>query len=198
LEPSKDKLTVLLGKDHNVATMHTAPGFRKYEPFCTTAGLKSLDNYTNPIVAEESLIDTDDKDTNDAFNNQLSKEPQKEEWCQPIDTNFQFDLNATKWPAIINDEEETKQPTNNTAEILKYHHAFGHVSFQKLKEMAKMGTIPKKLRIVQSQYAQLANTLKPSNANGKAGLQTTKMKLGNHQNLKRRLQLINLYHRHQD
>jgi hypothetical protein len=132
----KNKLTIPLGKDDNVATMQTAPGFRKFEAFCPTAGF-GVDDHNNPIVASETLIVTDDEEANDLFDKQLSKEPQKDEWCQPIDTEFEFDLNAKKRAKIIDDEEETKQPTNNLAELLKYHHAFGHVSFQKLKEMAK-------------------------------------------------------------
>jgi hypothetical protein len=76
----KNKLTIPLGKDDNVTTMHSAQGFRKYGAFCTTTGLESApDDYANPIVAEETLIVTDDEDANDSFNNQLSKEPQKDE-----------------------------------------------------------------------------------------------------------------------
>jgi hypothetical protein len=145
------KLTIPLGKDDDVATLHTVPGFRRFKAFCAEAGLDSENDYKNPIVVSKTLIVTDDEDENDSFDNTLSKEPQKEDWCQPIDTSFEFDMNATKARpiAIIDYQEEmkqlSKQLSNPTAELLRYHHTFGHVSFLKLKEMAKMGTIPKRL-----------------------------------------------------
>ena len=144
----KYKLTVPLGKDDNVATLYTAPGFRKFESFCATAGIDYEQETANPIIATETLIVSDDDQENDSFEN-LSKEPQEEDWCQPIDTTFEFQLNKGTGPAIIEAEDDEsgikEQPTSNAAELLRYHHAFGHVSFLKLKEMAKMGTIPKKL-----------------------------------------------------
>jgi hypothetical protein len=56
-----------------------------------------------------------------------------------------FDLDGKKRadaPIIIKDEEDC-QPTNQAAELLQYHHKFGHVSFRILVEMAKLGIIPK-------------------------------------------------------
>ena len=139
----QNTLTVPLGKDDNVATLYTAPGFRNFESFCATAGMDDEYDRDHPIIASETLIVSDDDQENGSFDN-LSNEPQKEDWCQPIGTTFEFDLNKGTGPAII-ENEEMEQPTNNAAELLRYHHAFGHVSFQKLKEMAKLGTIPKKL-----------------------------------------------------
>ena len=54
-------------------------------------------------------------------------------------------LNApSDLPNIIRDEEDTI--TNNpTAELLKSHHDFGHPSFKKLQEMAKLGVLPHRL-----------------------------------------------------
>ena len=68
---------------------------------------------------------------------------------QPVNTNFDFDLKLHETTQqkrvrsnIIQDEEE-RQLTSATTDLLHYHHKFGHVSFQKLQEMAKIGTIPK-------------------------------------------------------
>jgi hypothetical protein len=47
-------------------------------------------------------------------------------------------------PTIIEDEED-RQPTSSVAELLQYHHRFGHILFKKLQEMAKIGTLPKRL-----------------------------------------------------
>jgi hypothetical protein len=62
-------------------------------------------------------------------------------------TPAQFDLEGTKStndaPIIIEDEEEDCQPTTQAAELLCYHHKFGHILFRQLVEMAKLGIIPK-------------------------------------------------------
>jgi len=47
-------------------------------------------------------------------------------------------------PLVVNDEED-RQPTSNAAELLKLHHRFGHISFKRLQEMAKQGTVPTRL-----------------------------------------------------
>jgi hypothetical protein len=54
--------------------------------------------------------------------------------------------NATDQPTpnTVEDKED-QQPTSAAADLLQHHHKFGHVSFRRLKEMAKQGTIPKRL-----------------------------------------------------
>jgi hypothetical protein len=51
---------------------------------------------------------------------------------------------STNAPIIIEDKED-RQPTNLAAELLRYHHRFGHISFRKLAQMAKFGIIPARL-----------------------------------------------------
>ncbi len=93
---------------------------------------------------------SDDKDedkSENGSNYDPSMDTQREEWCKPVDTNFDLDFRnpQNKGRPIIIEDEEDRQPTNTAAELLRYHHKFGHVSFTKLQEMAKMGTIPKRL-----------------------------------------------------
>ena len=58
-----------------------------------------------------------------------------------------FDLNG---PEIATAEESTtieeaaKQPTSLMGQFLLLHQRMGHISFNRLREMAKQGTIPKK------------------------------------------------------
>jgi hypothetical protein len=93
------------------------------------------------------VSDNEDKieSTNGSNDSQLI-DPQREECCKPISTFFDFNLNGSKkgQPNIIEDEED-HQPTDAAAELLRFHHKFGHVLFMKLQEMAKMGAIPKRL-----------------------------------------------------
>ena len=55
----------------------------------------------------------------------------------------------THKPAIVEEEEDT-QPTNKVAELLRYHHQFGHISFRKLQLMAKMVVLPRRLQNLPS------------------------------------------------
>ena len=57
-----------------------------------------------------------------------------------------FELNGVseEGPSISH-EQEDKQPDNLAAELLKCHQQFGHVSFQRLRLMAKAGVMPKRL-----------------------------------------------------
>ena len=144
----KNKLTIPLGKQDNVATFHTAPGFRKFEAFCATAEINYAEEQINPIIAHETLVVTDDDEDESAkdSSNSTSKEPQREDWCKPAEMEFDFNLNGPQKqrPNIIKNEEQNI-PTSAIAELLRFHHQFGHVSFKKLQKMAKMGTIPKRL-----------------------------------------------------
>jgi hypothetical protein len=72
-----------------------------------------------------------------------SNEENAEEWINTVD----FELNGPNkqsTPIIVEDEEDV-QPTNLAAEMLRFHHKFGHVTFPKLQEMAKMGIIPRRM-----------------------------------------------------
>jgi hypothetical protein len=64
-----------------------------------------------------------------------------------MDANFDLNgPNATNQPTpnVVEDEED-QQPTSAAADLLQCHHEFGHALFRRLKEMAKQGTIPKRL-----------------------------------------------------
>jgi hypothetical protein len=69
------------------------------------------------------------------------------DWSQPMDANFDLaGPNAADQPTPnMVDDEEDQQPTSAAADLLQHHHRFGHASFRRLKEMAKQGTIPKRL-----------------------------------------------------
>ncbi|CAJ1966085.1 unnamed protein product [Cylindrotheca closterium] len=47
-------------------------------------------------------------------------------------------------PAVIAEEEE-KQPTTDSQQLLRLHHQMGHISFAKLQSMAKQNIIPRRL-----------------------------------------------------
>jgi hypothetical protein len=48
-------------------------------------------------------------------------------------------------PPIAEDEDVTLAAADDQAELMRWHYRLGHLSFQKLKQLALNGEIPKKL-----------------------------------------------------
>jgi hypothetical protein len=48
-------------------------------------------------------------------------------------------------PPIAADEDITFAAADDQVELMRWHHCLGHLSFQKLKQLALNGEIPKKL-----------------------------------------------------
>ena len=164
-----NQITIPLGILNNVATFHMAPGFEKYKAFCTMADINPISDWEDPLIAEPAQIISDDEDRNDEGDLQdvarQSSHPEGTEpegatttptpegdsnlWYQPLGTSFDTNgpsKSSTPKPAIVEEEEEDTQPTNKAAELLRYHHQFGHISFRKLQLMAKMGVLPRRLQ----------------------------------------------------
>ena len=67
-------------------------------------------------------------------------------------TDFNLDgptNNDAPKPVVIEEEEE-RQPLSDSQLMIQYHHQFGHVSFEKLRSMAKQNIIPRRLAKVQT------------------------------------------------
>jgi len=169
------KRTVPLGKSDNVATMDLAPGYDKYRAFCAVIG-DSVGTDDAPVTCQPTVVsdgesDGDDDD-DDAVRGQIGdplwrfnavrRRTQREKLRPhfprdhtPPDTwetgpNSLFSLNGpVNVPNIIVDEED-RMPHNQAAEFLRHHHNFNHLPFAKLKEMAKVGIIPKKFATTPS------------------------------------------------
>jgi len=90
--------------------------------------------------AEESSESQDDQSDND------SRSPRS----VPLVTDFNLDgpkessKDSEPPPTIIEDEEDTV-PQDASAELLRWHHRLGHISFKKLQLMSKTHILPKKL-----------------------------------------------------
>lgn len=174
----KYSLDVPIGKTDNVATFYLAPGFKRFQLFCQQCNLDYDQLEEEPVVAlpagvvsdTEDELDDDDDDVNppdptttttptsfwSRLTTKITKKGTKSQKTgkDPHARNTDFGLdgqttsNAPK-PTVI-DEEEEKQPTTDSQLILRYHHRFGHISFAKLKSMAKQNIIPRRLVNVES------------------------------------------------
>jgi len=150
------KLTVNIGKMDNVATFHLAPGISRYEAFCAEID----DNDEDPIIVDSATYISDDEEDAEATaedmpnpggeedeNQQNEFDNHRRHWSEPTPTDFNLDGPQSKrsTPVTVEDDEEDRQPTNQAAELLRFHHRYNHIPFPKLQEMAKQGIIPKRL-----------------------------------------------------
>jgi Reverse transcriptase (RNA-dependent DNA polymerase) len=162
-----NKRTVLLGRSDNVATFTLAPGYERFNAFCCETDM--IDERPDDIIALPAGLISDDEGDDDA---PIAPQPDPSPvtaWQPPLQspeptadfnsnvTTVDFNLNgptlsdsdregmqeSTSTTNVIIDEED-RQPSD-LAELLMYHHQYGHISFRKLQEMAKQGIIPRRL-----------------------------------------------------
>jgi hypothetical protein len=149
----KHKLTIPLSRYNNVATFNLAPGYTKFMGFCAEAEVDYAAEQLDPIICYPAQTVSDDEaepDDDDVYeqpasadSGSASSKQAHDEWATP--TNFDLDGKQQANAPIIIEDEEDRQPTNQAAELLRYHHQFGHISFRVLVVMAKLGIIPKRL-----------------------------------------------------
>jgi hypothetical protein len=139
----KHKLTIPLSRTSNVATYNLAPGYTKFMSFCAEAEVDYRAEQDYPIIClpAQAVSDDEEDDPKDEYEQTNDLKSSRE--AEPSN----FDLEGKRGhnrPVLIEDEEE-HQPTSAASELLQFHHRFGHISFRKLAEMAKLGIIPKRL-----------------------------------------------------
>jgi hypothetical protein len=152
----KHKLTITFNRYNNVTTFNLAAGYTKFMAFYTEAEVDYAAEQLNPIICLPAQMVSDDDETgsdshsNDDYEQPASADSEpartkmaQDKWATP--TPFDLDGKKHADATIIIEDEEDHQPTNQVAELLQYHHQFGHISFRKLVEMAKLGIIPKRL-----------------------------------------------------
>jgi hypothetical protein len=164
----KHRLTVHLSKKDNVATFFLAPGYKTFDLFCQKAEIDYNESVETPLLAQETQPVSDDEHddgADDDFTPPTSPKPtfwskltglprrftptkdSEEEATEttPVTTMFNLDGPTNGPKPVVIEEEEDKQPTTATQELLRYHHRFGHVSFAKLQNMAKQNILPRHL-----------------------------------------------------
>ena len=134
----EDRLTVPISSENNVATFRTAPGYSKFKLFCDQAKIVYDEECLNPMICHPTEVVEDEEQENDAR--------EKLEWPTqghgPRES--QFDINGkTEGVERIQGNDDRENMINRTAssELLTIHQKYGHISFQRLKEMAKQGVI---------------------------------------------------------
>lgn len=138
--------TVPLDPRTNVATFSLASGYSKYHAFCTEADIADDDDLAEPMCFATDTVDPDD--TNRHFT-PTSRDASRYDTTTPVSTashSFDFEVDSSG-PTSIDDlaDDEEHQSDNSSAEFLRYHLRFGHCSPKKLKLMATLGIIPRRL-----------------------------------------------------
>ena len=131
----KNRLTVPLSPKNNVATFHLAPGFNNYYAFCTEAGV-DINESDDPIICEEITGENDDVPKQmESAELSWKMNPQEHKKFNPMQ-NTGKEMQDSKGDSTVDDDIKL---------MLHYHNKFGHLSFRKLKIMAKQGIIPRRL-----------------------------------------------------
>ena len=150
-------MTVPLGKDNNVATFRTAPGYDKFEMFCKECKLETDEELSRPqLINEPAVQDVGDDDGKVKWlggsSNQLwskdkglpisKRQAAKEQRIEMNKSNpIMMDLKGVD--SSSNAAEYPSKETLKSTELLMYHTRFGRISFLKLRKMAKQNIIPK-------------------------------------------------------
>ena len=142
----KYKLTVPISKHDNVGTFYSAPGYSRYDAYCNQAKITDDEVPTDLYCQPAMVSDDEGGDDESSAKEERSMDASTVEGIKQVPEEFIITSTKSKdqAPTVVADEEDI-QPTNKVAELLKHHQAFGHVSFEKLRIMAKKGIIPRNL-----------------------------------------------------
>ena len=131
----RHRMTIPLDRSNNVATFATTPSLSRYDKFCERAEITRQDD-DDPITSmtARSVIE----DNLESITTSTSPAPTP---CNPcvFDSTINRPSNVTSWTSL-NDTY-----TKDEAELLQHHHNLQHIPFSRLREMAKQGTIPRRL-----------------------------------------------------
>ena len=132
----------------NVAAIYSAPGYSRFTAFEAKCDLADGDFVALPNVISDS--EDEGKEQSETQSREWFSASQRapdisEERDSNLTTDFNLDGPKGKdKPTVIIDEED-KQETSVEAEFLRQHHRLGHISPKKIRMMARMGILPRRL-----------------------------------------------------
>ena len=136
-EQCKYKRTVPLDPgETNVGTITTAPGYTRYHTFAAEIEDSEGDEFDEDLTYEPNVVSNDE----DVYG-WLDESDDEDSRDEPLTTDF--DLNGPS-DSKANDESYEENP-NASTEFLKWHQRLGHISPNKMRVMAKIGILPKRL-----------------------------------------------------
>ena len=150
----KNELEVPLGINDNVSTFETAPGYNKYHAFCASVTEEDMDEKPELIANLNIVSDDEEPDIDDGDYNGIVMS-KRDLWVpmrsrKHLGTDVEgkekitFDIDGETLGCTVIPDEEDMEKENTTAELLRLHQKFSHISFKKLQAMGEQGIIPKK------------------------------------------------------
>jgi Reverse transcriptase (RNA-dependent DNA polymerase) len=129
------KRTVYMDEHTNVATLPLAPSYHRYAQFCMEAQIDDARELHDPCYAESSEV-----------MEFLPEHNQDEDFCLPTadDHGLNGPVDHQGIPIITEDDMDSERESA-TAEFLRYHHKYNHLSPRRIQAMALAGTIPRRL-----------------------------------------------------
>ena len=138
---NNNRITVPISSENNVATFYSAPGFSKFDIFCEQAQIEYNQECKNPVICKP--VDIEDEETMSNDRNEDIKWPERKD--RPFEVIFDIDGKSEGAAQIRGvDDRETERTLYTTAELLEIHQKYGHISFKRLRKMAKQGIISSK------------------------------------------------------
>jgi hypothetical protein len=148
----KYKRTIRLSISSNIGLFKSASGYNRFHAFCSEIGniepstLGENIFYCMPAtvvsVDETGVLDPDgtgeDSDDDDSLG------PLTERRHPDIPDEVFTPIESTGETTIIPEDEDVQQATPQ-AELLAWHYRLGHTSFEKIKQMAGRGDLPRNL-----------------------------------------------------
>ena len=147
----KNKLSVPLSKESNVATFQLAPGYTKYDEFCCMLANDNLECDDRAIISMEAPMTKEELNTS-IKGKWATQDGNQSIWQKGRPIEIDWDITEQKVQQYNDENPESKISWSGTQdeipdtpnELLKIHYRFGHISFAKLQIMAKKGIIPRK------------------------------------------------------
>ena len=140
----KARLTVPLAKENNVATFYLAPGFTKYYAFCAQAGLDDEVDLKDPLICHQVEDVISDENVN--VDKMIGENTPWQSNQKVVHFHNDDWKDKTVGKKLTEPEGGHKY---SSAELLKIHQRLGHMSFAKMKVMARKNIIPNGFRNTQ-------------------------------------------------
>jgi len=143
---TKCKTITLDIRGSNVGVMRTIPGFTAFSAFCKDTGCTTTEDDATPITVQATVIpDDDESTTNDQSAPDLDDE-HPEEYFPAKDTPLSATAFNLDGPVhLVSLDGEDTMPQDASAELLRYHHRYGHAPMHKLQQMTANGNLPARL-----------------------------------------------------
>ena len=146
------------------ATMYISKSTRNVPTLYTTQSLQELKEYVSAHQSEEEVIlcheattwsmqkspnvISDDEDSDEESNTNTSGSSST---TDPVIQENMWDVSSEMDPGLILPEYSLEHASlSDQAELLRYHYRMNHLSFRKLKALATLGEIPRRLAKVRT------------------------------------------------